>query len=203
MDVTLTSRKASQARRSLGISQAQVCRDLTMNRSYLSQFENGKYLLPEQEQVSLRDYYEERGFEFTESAAKSEPSQAVSSYQDDPVVRDGIQIPDSLDEATAEDLLAQYEIVNRRIDQLAGIDLKKPEPAGTINKFFDDGKRFDLDEVALRVQDLLALMAEGYSLIRLIHGDANYDLETSDEPRTTLDFLMNKLHQSTDEAEAA
>lgn len=60
----ITSKQARDARRALRLSQIEVSRGTEIGRSYLSQFENGLRKLERSDLLSLRDFYEDQGYQF-------------------------------------------------------------------------------------------------------------------------------------------
>ncbi|MFT5185657.1 MAG: transcriptional regulator with XRE-family HTH domain, partial [Flavobacteriales bacterium] len=58
MEQILKSIELKNLRQSRGVSQAQLARDVGIQRSYISQFENGKYLFEDTELTSIRAYLE-------------------------------------------------------------------------------------------------------------------------------------------------
>jgi transcriptional regulator with XRE-family HTH domain len=58
MFATISSNEAKSAREAPGLSQAKVASAVYLNRAYLSQFENGIYLLTDNDNEKLRLYYE-------------------------------------------------------------------------------------------------------------------------------------------------
>lgn len=60
----ITSKQARDARRALRLSQIEVSRGTEIGRSYLSQFENGLRKLERSDLLSLRDFYEDKGYQF-------------------------------------------------------------------------------------------------------------------------------------------
>jgi transcriptional regulator with XRE-family HTH domain len=61
MEPVLTAQKAKSARNAAQLSQGKVATDLGINRSYLSLFESGKYVLDDNTLAQLRDYYQDHG----------------------------------------------------------------------------------------------------------------------------------------------
>lgn len=63
----LTSEQAKQARVALKFPQGKAASALDINRSYLSEFENGRLILSDTSLEMLRGFYEEQGFAFNSS----------------------------------------------------------------------------------------------------------------------------------------
>ena len=55
--------EARKVREACGLSQAAVARELGLNRTYLSLFECGRYILPDEALVSLREFYERHNYQ--------------------------------------------------------------------------------------------------------------------------------------------
>lgn len=64
----------------VGLSQAKIARDLGLKRSYISQFENGRYQFSETELWELRSYLDECFYKFVEEEM-GEPTNAVCAEQ--------------------------------------------------------------------------------------------------------------------------
>ena len=62
--VILASDQAREARTKLGLSQGRVANAVGLNRTYLSLFENGKYLFPDRDLEKLHSYYSDNGAMF-------------------------------------------------------------------------------------------------------------------------------------------
>ena len=107
MAAILTSIQAKAARHATKLFQGKVATDLGINRAYLTLFESGKYLFNDSALSSLRNYYEEHGYEFNRDfedmngQLKSDPS-PHNPFR----VKDGFEIPSSMDESEVEELLA-------------------------------------------------------------------------------------------------
>jgi transcriptional regulator with XRE-family HTH domain len=91
MEQILKSIELKNLRQSRGVSQAQLARDVGIQRSYISQFENGKYLFEDTELTSIRAYLESMEDLNEFSGASSEEVRL------DSVIRDGLLIPGGLD----------------------------------------------------------------------------------------------------------
>ncbi len=70
-NLILAASQAKQARSELQLSQGNVVGYLGVNRTYLSQFENGRYLFDDTLLEKLRDYHEGEGYEFDEDELSS------------------------------------------------------------------------------------------------------------------------------------
>ncbi|MDQ3187084.1 MAG: helix-turn-helix domain-containing protein [Pseudomonadota bacterium] len=60
MSIQLTPQQAKAAGGNAQLSQGRVASNIGINRSYLSQFEPGKYLLDDATLIRLRDYYSKK-----------------------------------------------------------------------------------------------------------------------------------------------
>lgn len=153
MHTTLTAQQAKQARTDAQLSQAKVAQDLNLNRSYLSQFESGKYVFDDATLEALRDYYIEQGLE---SLATTQPesdniNQAIR-------LKDGFMLPDALPDDEAEELMTEYTDNRNEIKRL----FSKPVKRG----FFG----IDPDKVEQQLNRAQYLMAQNYLIIEQLHG---------------------------------
>lgn len=106
--VVLTSQQAKQARQVLGLSQGKVAGELEINRAYLSQFENGRYVFDDELLTKLRDYYQQNGFDLPE--ALDEPVSDIDRQvaTTDTRAMDGFVAPNQKAEVDADDILTEY-----------------------------------------------------------------------------------------------
>jgi len=165
--VVLTSQQAKQARQVLGLSQGKVAGDLEVNRTYLSQFENGRYLFDDAVLTRIRDYYQLCGFDFAEppeivpDEADVMDAGSETGYQSAPPsvrVMDGFVVPHQADETDVDDILTQYAQNRRFIRELCQSAVKQG--------FWDINE----DDLSERKHRLLVLMARNYTLIEQLHG---------------------------------
>src|SRR4051794_41916245 len=99
MKTLFTPQQAKSARAAAQLSQGRVASDLRINRSYLSQFESGKYLFDDPTLTRLRDYYSKRGAKL-ESLAHAPSAQFEDDNEESNTLclRDGFLLPPEADE---------------------------------------------------------------------------------------------------------
>lgn len=163
----LNANQAKNARSALQLSQGKVAGDLNINRTYLSQFENGRYLFCNSKLKALREYYENEGYNFpveneNEQSDFSEVfpdvnTQTHGDYQ--PKVMDGFVIPDQIEDINADAILSEYADNCRSIKVLCQQPIKKDWLFG-----------IDEADCEQKAQDVLTLMARNFTLIERLHG---------------------------------
>lgn len=163
----LNANQAKNARSALQLSQGKVAGDLNINRTYLSQFENGRYLFCNSKLKALREYYENEGYNFpveneNEQSDFSEVfpdvnTQTHGDYQ--PKVMDGFVIPDQIEDINADAILSEYADNCRSIKVLCQQPIKKDWLFG-----------IDETDCEQKAQDVLTLMARNFTLIERLHG---------------------------------
>ena len=99
-----------KARENLGLSQTSVSREIGLNRTYLSRFESGVQILPDDNLQALQDHYATMGFDFSEFA-EEEPNQHGNPTvaREGVTIMDGFLIPDEIDPITVEELLSELK----------------------------------------------------------------------------------------------
>jgi transcriptional regulator with XRE-family HTH domain len=99
-----------KARENLGLSQTSVSRETGLNRTYLSRFESGVQILPDDNLQALQDHYATMGFDFSE-VAEEEPNQHGNPTvaREGVTIMDGFLIPDEIDPITVEELLSELK----------------------------------------------------------------------------------------------
>jgi len=184
MNSILTPEQAKAARRETDLSQGKVARDLAINRTYLSLFEGGKYLFNHSALSSLRNYYEEHGYDFTGARHNVEcNSQHQSTHHNVAKVECGFHIPSNIDEVEVEKLLTEYASNRDRITEICRLYPKD-------FLFWVDDE--DLEE---RKNEILLLMSKNYALIEKTHGHFTTLLGTEDsftkKRRTIGDYIAD------------
>lgn len=127
----ITGAQAADARAMLNLSQAKVSRETGISRSYLSQFENGSRKLSNSELSSLREYYEEAGYVFDDTAGetrervKSETAriqdEIAHAVEDDSNISvSAVELSDLL--ANLEDMLTIQDKANSRPDKSSTVE---------------------------------------------------------------------------------
>src|SRR3989344_2943495 len=157
MEAILTAEQAKEARSKTRLSQGKVAADLGINRTYLSLFESGKYVLEDSVLESLRSYYQEHGYDF----GGEEPADGRVAARQAPQVRgtvrvmDGFQVVAAMPDEEAETLLSEYVEKRVKIKELCA-----QEPEEDSFAFFSDVDEEDLRE---RQQQILMLMARNFT----------------------------------------
>src|SRR5713101_519161 len=107
MDPVLTAQQAKHARSAAQLSQGKVATDLGINRSYLSLFESGKYVLDDNTLAQLRDYYEDHGISLdgAPGAPRNAKTIPASTVSESARLRDGFLLPEATDDDEADALL--------------------------------------------------------------------------------------------------
>lgn len=153
-----------QARGFCGLSQTAVVNATGINRSYLSQFENGKMVLPDHDLEKLSELYEDHGWK--PALQQSESSQATdsnaTSYR--PTFYDGIQIPENFDSLYAEELLDELHTNDEKIQEI--MNQETPIDKGLLGL----GEEADWDEIYKKMDIIKNLMARNYCIVRELHG---------------------------------
>src|SRR5258708_16183560 len=110
MEQVLTAQQAKSARSAAHLSQGKVATDLGINRSYLSLFESGKYVLDDNTLAQLRDYYQDHGVNLdgTPSVPGNAKTMPASTASEGLRLRDGFLLPDDTDDDESDALLTEY-----------------------------------------------------------------------------------------------
>jgi len=189
METILTPAQAKTARTELGLSQAKTATTLNIQRSYLSQFENGKYILPDKDLDALREHYETQGYDF-DTTTPSPAREAVSTSNADTEcharIMDGFVVPDYLDPGFMEDLLSEYEENIQKINQLCMYDIRAHH---TEDPLF--GKPFVRDDAHNQfTREALILMARNFNIIEELRGhDSCLSVDDMNNASTTGEFI--------------
>lgn len=150
----ITANQSIEARDSLGLSQSAVSRDTGIPRVYVSQFESGKRILADEQLITLRDYYEELGWE----AIEAEPDVAQPKQR----IRDGLVIPLAIPEEEAERYLEAFHFHQEKASAL----LSEPVPRGLFGNIY---------EPEAKGKVIYALMHIGASMEALMKLQGNSD----------------------------
>lgn len=182
----LSAKQAKLARSKLQLSQGKVSGDLNFNRTYLSQFENGKYLFSDSKLETLRDYYEKVGYDFQteseiESSVHSESfpdahHQSMNNYQ--PKIMDGFVIPDQIEDINADAILSEYAENCRNINIICQQPIKKDWLFGV-----------DEADCERKYHKVITLMARNFILIELLHGHDTTVSSSIEEAQTIQDYI--------------
>jgi transcriptional regulator with XRE-family HTH domain len=177
----LTNKQAKQARSSLRLSQGSVAGALDMSRTYLSQFENGHYLLEDTTLNQLRDFYGEQGYDFENTDAspdiESPPERNTSTRSVHHRIIDGFVIPNEAEEDNVDAALSEYADNTRKIWGLCKAPIK-------------DGF-FGIDEEArdAATRKTLLLMARNFAIIEQLHGHQSIYPKQSKQQNNIGDYI--------------
>src|SRR5258708_39565616 len=109
MDQVLTAQQAKSARTAAQLSQGKVASDLGINRSYLSLFESGKYVLDDNTLTRLRDYYQDHGASVDDAPGAVDNAKTISASTASKRarLRDGFLLPTATDDDEADAMLTE------------------------------------------------------------------------------------------------
>src|SRR5258708_15678370 len=109
MEQVLTAQQAKSARSAAHLSQGKVATDLGINRSYLSLFESGKYVLDDNTLAQLRDYYQDHGvnLDTTPDAPGNAKPIPASTASTGARLRDCFLLLDAMDDDEADAVLTE------------------------------------------------------------------------------------------------
>ena len=194
METILTPAQAKTARIKLGISQANIANLLNINRSYLSQFETGKYILPDKDLDTLRAHYETEGFDFADDEplpAQESANKSIDADTGDHVrLMDGFAVPDYLAPDLVEDLLFEYEENIQKISQLCTYDIRANH---TEKPWFDD-PYIDNNAVQQFTGEALVLMARNFNIVEELRGhESCLPITKFSDANTAGDFIGLKF----------
>lgn len=108
----LTPDEAKQVRATVGLSQSKVAQAIGISRTNLALFEVKKYLLDDTALTSLKQFYQDTGYDFSDSYSVEQPDSMAESPTDVPKhtgirLMDGYAVPAGLPEEDAEFVLAE------------------------------------------------------------------------------------------------
>jgi len=197
MNAILTSKQAKRARIELGISQANIAKELDIQRSYLSQFENGKFILPDKDLDALKSHYETAGYNFDATTPTSTQEPANTNTDDAEChtrIMDGFVVPDYLEPDQVENLLFEYEENIQKINQLCIYDIRENH---TEEPFF--GEPFVRDDAHKQfTREALILMARNFNIVEELRGhDSCLPVKDQHKASSTGDFIGVEFHQLT------
>ena len=188
MEIILTPAQAKTARTQLGLSQGKIATMLNMNRSYLSQFENGKYILNDSDLERLRIHYESEGYDFDDTlGAVPQISDTDRGNQDSSArIIDGFLVPEYIAQDQIEDLLFEYESNIQKINQLCTYDIRKNH---TKRPWFED-PYIDNADVQQLTNEALVLMARNFNIVEELRGhDSCLPITKFTDADTAGDFI--------------
>lgn len=191
----ITPAQSASARQQLGLSQAKVAKETKINRTYLSQFESGKRILPDLELLRLSDFYESLGWSnIGEGSLDSSVQMPASEHYR---IADGFVIAEPSLMFDLEDLLDEYQDNDRKVRELVEAELPRGFLFGGLNH----------DEAVAAALKPLVLMAANCQIQQILHGTYevdNWDLEMADEDSITtvgdyITALINRFSRNRSE----
>jgi len=198
--VIITSAESQEARKAIGLSQAKFCKHHGITRCYLSDWENGKRMMSDDELSEIRLAYESEGYEFPERemAPAEEFNGLDQEVGPDCRIIDGIVYPvgnDGSAEAIANELSAYDELIE---------ELLADETEAVLNEglLFDDDSQ--IQEMAERVRQMAFVMARAYALIKRLQGFPLLSVVLGDDEKpelngnTTLGAMSAVIHNARD-----
>lgn len=198
--LNITAQQSRDARRELGLSQADVAKTLDFNRQYLSEFETGfSTRLTNAQLKKLRKFYEakieeanENGEEITITFGEPEPEQPTIAIENYHAKRLAFKIGDEVSDKTLSDTL---EVINDNDDELITL---LPTVVSREESFFGSGKGA-LSEASLEsLRRAFTLLSINYLLIRTLTGWPKLGLSASDINPVTdsiLDVIINDVYE--------
>ena len=197
----LQPEQSIEARELLNLSQAKVARETGINRTYLSQFENGQRILKDAENDALYGYYDTQGLDVEGLAqtlvntgnTTSPDAQMVTindlkpAYSVNPSrIKDGIVVSRNLDSDTVETLMAEYyELENTIVTQLK-------QPVSRTFLFND----IDAQETFNTAKTVLLACYRQRQIKLALHGQSDItNKQSSDRVNVIREFLNGKLEE--------
>ncbi|AYH42719.1 helix-turn-helix transcriptional regulator [Azoarcus sp. DN11] len=168
---TITPSRSRDARRELGLSQADVATSLSINRAYLSDFENGHLTRLTKAQLrKLRDLYEAKAEEarangdevelsFAEAEITTTEVPEIRSYTDDGLMFRAVESVSKEALAATKEAIKSNDI---RLVALLNNELQRNE------SFFGDGELSADTQHA--IGEAYSLLAANYLLLRSVTG---------------------------------
>lgn len=157
MQSRLTPEACKAARTTAALSQARVAADLGINRTYLSQFESGKYRLDDTTLTKLHDYFTEKAESLTQESAHTQISAENAAEATD----DNAAINQELEELRSSIAsLCAYDLDNSRF----------------LGLWIND------EDAEKRTSEVLLLMARAYLLQEEIKGNDVLNIHTEIAP---------------------
>lgn len=161
MSIILTSHEASEARKSLGLSQSKVANELAISRPYLCQFESGKRILDDGTLGRLREHYEKAGYQFKDL----EHTFNGGNKCFDLTITDGFVIAAEADLELIDNLLEEYHANNSRVAEILDHEFDKPQ--GFFDSLFESGEDEKSEELK---QELMRIMMRNQIIVSYLHG---------------------------------
>ena len=171
MQNRFTPEACKAARTTAALSQARVAADLGINRTYLSQFESGKYRLDDTTLTKLHDYFADKTELLTQESAHTQISTEISA--------------EATDDTTT--INQELEELRSSIASLCAYDLDSSRFLGL---WIDD------EDAEKRTNEVLLLMARAYLLQEEIRGNNFLKIRakiTSEEKTLVSRYVRDKL----------
>ena len=200
----LTREDYNQAQVTLGLTYADLAKEVGLPRQYLSEFRAGTRNLVPEHQRKLRNYFEDNGIVFEDSdlpkqgesldnGAPTKPpgdDQDATDLKASPALRSTaiaclhFAISPNIPASDLMKIIRQMEENETRLEELLGKEVKE---AG----FLSLGKKWD-DETEADMQEVFGLMASNFVLSSLVQGKSFVYRETEEgEDAKTVRDMMN------------
>ncbi len=169
MEMIISPEQLKAARQSNNVSQAALSKATGVPRSYVSRFEGGKQILPDETLIVIRDYFEEQRIGFDDQDMIPEERDnydVVIQASAEATLRDGFMVPPDADQEQIERDFERYHSNSDKIESLLKHNLKESHYS---SGFFGSG--WDDEAVEGEIKQVLQLMAENYVLIQRVQGN--------------------------------
>jgi transcriptional regulator with XRE-family HTH domain len=165
MQQILKPSELKSLRISHGVSQAQLSRDLEIQRSYISQFEHGKYVFDDEILTAMKEYFE------SVDMLNDEPEISPADIGLDPIVRDGLLVPGGLE---VEEVETGFDGLNSCLESFHQV-CQRDLPKGFLLGGIDEEKlaEYQLEAGVIAIRALNHIME--------LQGRQLFDLEESGE----------------------
>lgn len=179
------------ARQSLGVSLKRLSEDSSVNRSYLSMFENGKMPLSSKCQQALSGFFKSRGIDLEALTAESEDTPQAAAIARGLLGR-AFFLSNDLPQELYDRVIAAIETHDERISEL----LVKPIKSGMFSGWSP--------ETETDQQELFGLLAANYLLFRMLQGHDFVSPRDEDiDPQTVADLLADWFSVTLNEIQVA
>lgn len=190
----VTAEQSRASRFQLGLTQANVIEESSLPGHKLKNFETGRFIPDMPFLESLRDYYAQKGIDFTETVTvtdkiqtSQQPDNAPGGAMVRPVSRMCFYVTDQLPESSINAILMRMDENDERIAEI----MKSPVKAGFLSQYDEQ------TENALR--ELFVTMGESYLAFRMLQGRNVVKPKApgdTGEATTVADLLANFLATS-------
>lgn len=181
----ITAEQSRASRFQLGLTQANVIEESNLPGHKLKNFETGRFVPDMPFLESLRDYYAQKGIDFTETVTISDKIQAGQPLENAPggaMVRPVSRMCFYVSDQVAPEAVNQIlERMDGNDDRIAAI-LQSPLKSGFLSTYDE--------ETEAKQRELFGAMSENYLLFRILQGrNIVSPLAAGVEPTTHADLL--------------